>query len=423
MAEIGNNTVFTAVDANNNSGTVPTFAEGMAPSQVNDSARALQGAVKREWQWRNLLETTGGAANAYTATYSVAPAAYYNGQIFSVIASFANTGSATFNVNTLGAKTIKKVIAGALTNLASGDVPAGEVLMLAYNTANDVFVWVNRGALDTVAALATANTFTANQVIQSVNAGAGADPDLVLDRFSASPAAADELGQVVFRGRNASAAITDYAKVQSAIIDTTAGSEDGKLNFQTRTAGALSTALTLADGLYTPGATGGDKGLNTINVTTYYLGGVRIFSGIARKGSDTTRNSDTALTADSALTFPIAANTDYEFEFSVFYSTVAAADFKFDIDSSAATDPSVTHMAVSYLAPNGTAYVADIHNAVNTVVSPLNIGGAIRGHIIIKGMIQNGANAGDLRFRWAQNTSDAGDTTVLRGSKVNWTVL
>jgi hypothetical protein len=80
---------------------------------------------------------------ALTLTYSVAPAAYYNGQRFAFQTNTAVTGSCTLNVNALGAKTIKKVYAGSLTNLSSGDIPAASFLEVAYNTANDCFVWVN----------------------------------------------------------------------------------------------------------------------------------------------------------------------------------------------------------------------------------------------------------------------------------------
>lgn len=143
MAEIGNTTVFSQTDASNTSGTVPTWSEGMAPSQVNDSARALQGAVTREWNWRNATLTSTGAANAYVLTYTVAPAALYNGQRFTFLTNFANTGSATLNINSLGAKTIKKIVAGVKTALASGDLASGALIEVAYNSGDDSFLLVN----------------------------------------------------------------------------------------------------------------------------------------------------------------------------------------------------------------------------------------------------------------------------------------
>lgn len=106
MAEIGNTSVFSQTDASNNTSTDPGWPEGMAPSRVNDAARALQGAITRDWNWKGPTVTSGGSANAYTLTYSVAPAAYYTGQIFAFKANFTNTGATTINVNTLGAKNV-----------------------------------------------------------------------------------------------------------------------------------------------------------------------------------------------------------------------------------------------------------------------------------------------------------------------------
>lgn len=145
MPDLGSST-FSQTDANNNSGTMPSWSGAAAPSTLDDAGRALQGAVTREWNWRSYTLTAGGTADAKTLTYSVAPASYYNGQRFAFIANTTNTTSATLNVNALGAKTIKKVVAGVLTNLSSGDMVSGAFVEVAYNLANDCFVWT--GAAD-----------------------------------------------------------------------------------------------------------------------------------------------------------------------------------------------------------------------------------------------------------------------------------
>jgi hypothetical protein len=125
---------------------MPSWSGAAAPSTLDDAGRALQGAVTREWNWRNFTLTAAGTADVKTLTYSVAPAAYYNGQRFAFIANTTNTGSVTLNVNGLGAKTIKKGISGALSNLASGDMVSGVFVEVAYNLANDCFVWTGNSA-------------------------------------------------------------------------------------------------------------------------------------------------------------------------------------------------------------------------------------------------------------------------------------
>jgi len=145
MPEIGNSAVFSQTDGSNNSGTMPSWSGSAAPSTLDDAGRAFQGAVTREWNWRNYTLTAGGTADAKTLTYSVAPAAYYNGQRFAFIANTVNaTTTPTLNVNALGAVTIKKVVNGALTALAAGDMIAGSFVEVAYNSAGTCFVWVNQ---------------------------------------------------------------------------------------------------------------------------------------------------------------------------------------------------------------------------------------------------------------------------------------
>lgn len=128
---------FSQTDASNDP------AGSAAPSSIDNNIRETKGALTREWNWRSYTLTAGGTADVKTLTYSVAPAAYYNGQRFAFIANTTNTGSATLNVNSLGAKTIKRVVSGSLTNLSASDMVAGMFVEVAYNTANDCMVWVN----------------------------------------------------------------------------------------------------------------------------------------------------------------------------------------------------------------------------------------------------------------------------------------
>jgi hypothetical protein len=159
MPDFGSAT-FSQTDSSNNSGTMPSWSGSAAPSTLDDAGRALQGAVTREWNWRSYTLTAAGTADAKTLTYSVAPAAYYNGQRFAFIANTTNTGSATLNVNSLGAKTIKKDVSGTLTNLSASDMVSGMFVEVSYNTSNDCFVWVNQAAGKFAAGSASAPSIT-----------------------------------------------------------------------------------------------------------------------------------------------------------------------------------------------------------------------------------------------------------------------
>lgn len=172
MADLGNSAVLSQTDSSNGTGTMPSWLGSAAPSTLDDAGRALQGAVTREWNWRNYTLTATGTADAKVLTYSVAPAAYYNGQRFSFLANTTNTGTATLNVNSLGAVTIKKDVSGTLTALSASDMVSGMFVEVAYNTAGSCFVWVNRGIdltafVNAAVTAATGRLLRAPQVLTS----------------------------------------------------------------------------------------------------------------------------------------------------------------------------------------------------------------------------------------------------------------
>lgn len=80
--------------------------------------------------------STAGSSNTYTLALPFAPGSYTAGMVINFKASFSNTGSATINVNSLGAKTFKKVLAGVLSNLASGDIISGNCYTAMYDGTN-----------------------------------------------------------------------------------------------------------------------------------------------------------------------------------------------------------------------------------------------------------------------------------------------
>lgn len=77
-----------------------------------------------------------GASDTYTATLSPAPSAYVTGVHYRFKANTANTGTATINFNSLGAKTIKKAAGGITTDLADNDIRAGQWVDLVYDGTN-----------------------------------------------------------------------------------------------------------------------------------------------------------------------------------------------------------------------------------------------------------------------------------------------
>lgn len=77
-----------------------------------------------------------GSTDTYACTLSPAPAAYATGAVYQFKANTLNTGAATINFNSLGAKTIKKAAGGITTDLATNDILAGQVVTLTYDGTN-----------------------------------------------------------------------------------------------------------------------------------------------------------------------------------------------------------------------------------------------------------------------------------------------
>lgn len=74
-----------------------------------------------------------GASDTYAISLPVAPASYVTGAVFRFKANTVNTGAATLNVNSLGAKTIKK---NYNVDLVDGDIKANQIVSVVYDGTN-----------------------------------------------------------------------------------------------------------------------------------------------------------------------------------------------------------------------------------------------------------------------------------------------
>lgn len=112
--------------------------------------------------------------------------------------------------------------------------------------------------------------------ITSTDAGATDGPLLDLYRDSASPAANDLIGTLRYFGRDSAGNKQQYADIIAQILDPTSTTEYGALALRTIVAGTYTVRAFIGAGLYTPSATGGDKGADTINAVTLYQNGTAL---------------------------------------------------------------------------------------------------------------------------------------------------
>lgn len=121
------------------------WAEGMAPSAVNDSARAMMAAVAKWRDDMNGATATTGSANAYVLTSNqvFASLATMSGQRICFKPNFTNTSTATLNVDTLGAKAINSVTG---VGLNAGALVSGTPYCAVYDNSASEFIITNVNA-------------------------------------------------------------------------------------------------------------------------------------------------------------------------------------------------------------------------------------------------------------------------------------
>lgn len=127
-------TAWFGTDASNNSAAPAGAPEGMAPSGLNDTLRAVMGGVARRYARADAPTLTGGTATAYTVTYSPSLAAYVNGESFLVEFHTACSAAPTINFNSLGALPLHRYINGAWAAVAANSLGANTVAVLVYNS-------------------------------------------------------------------------------------------------------------------------------------------------------------------------------------------------------------------------------------------------------------------------------------------------
>jgi hypothetical protein len=124
--------------------------------------------------------------------------------------------------------------------------------------------------------------------------------------------------------------------------------------------------------------------------------------------------------ADSTLVFPMAASTTYRFRVTVFFTSPAARSFNYALAGPAA--PTVVSIYTAADSGSGVSNYDDVENAY-TPTTLMATSDTETSYLSIDGVIENGVNAGDFEFQWAQGVSGLGAAMVLKGSHLEYAVV
>jgi len=121
--------------------TAASHLSGAAVRGIITSSHHNQLAAEVKSMQARLRDATGYCADAGSNdTYACSPApcvaSYSAGNRFWFKANTANTGAATVNFCSVGAKTIKKAVGGVTTDLADNDIRAGQFVEVIYDGTN-----------------------------------------------------------------------------------------------------------------------------------------------------------------------------------------------------------------------------------------------------------------------------------------------
>ncbi len=132
---------------------------------------------------------------------------------------------------------------------------------------------------------------------------------------------------------------------------------------------------------------------------------------IVDTSADVNLANDNTLNNDGSLLYPMFAQDDIDFRITAYYLAGAGG-------IQAAMSGPAGFTALNYNVNIASAGAAKVTSNVAQAWDVTAADGAGQGLITIFGHVNNGVNAGDLVFRWAQNVSNAANTTIYRGSSL-----
>ena len=135
--------------------------------------------------------------------------------------------------------------------------------------------------------------------------------------------------------------------------------------------------------------------------------------------ADQTVNNTTTLAEVTDLRVPIAKYERLLLKYTVWYTTNASGDFKFEVDAPGTPTEfrvATTSTAVEGVTGDGALIALDTSDpaAVSIATS------GTKGYVTVSALVNGGSTAGDITFKFAQNSAQSSTCIVVAGSSVEY---
>lgn len=251
--------------------------EGRFNIHNGSTAGGIPHANYKDVQNQKWRYAAASGTNTITITLDKAPASYAAGQKFKFKAANTNTGSATLNVNSLGAKTIKKVSGTTITTLDANDIVQNAIYEVTYDgtdfllaasgagrmvTAGDIIVAHSPG-LDKTYKISSTTTYRrilrayithtgtvrVKHDLAEVSAGSG-NANSQIYKNGVAFGAVNTVASNTFVTQSEDLAVTAGDYLDLYIRQSSAGADVWARNFQIRTAEGVGCGAIIVDETY-----------------------------------------------------------------------------------------------------------------------------------------------------------------------------